>query len=123
MCLGMLEILGIACNVHLVTAIRHPGIIFLRQTIAPSKPIVGIGLAQASLRTVEASSCVYALPPTHSALFACSLNAGAVPDFCSRSAAHSAAPQVFVYAAKMPRMGTISSRVDATPKLQPIISN
>ncbi len=59
----------------------------------------------------------HAMQDTHSALLACSLNAGAVPDFCSRSAAHNAAPQVFVYAAKIPRMGTISSRVDATPKL------
>lgn len=53
---------------------------------------------------------------TYSALLACSLSWGAVPDFCSISAAHSAAPQVFVYANMMPAIGTISRSVATTPK-------
>lgn len=57
----------------------------------------------------------------HSALRACSLKPGAVPSFVtfpfSISAAHSAAPTVFVNANRMLATGTNSSRTAATPKL------
>ena len=57
----------------------------------------------------------------HSAFLACSLNPGAVPSFVtfpfSISAAHSAAPTVFVNANRMLATGTNSSRTAATPKL------
>ena len=57
----------------------------------------------------------------HSALLACSLNPGAVPSAVtfpfSMSAAHKAAPTVFVNANKILATGTNSSRTEAIPKL------
>lgn len=57
----------------------------------------------------------------HSAFLACSFNSGAVPSFVtfpfSISAAHSAAPTVFVNANRILAIGTSSSRTAATPKL------
>lgn len=57
----------------------------------------------------------------HSAFLACSLSFGAVPSSVtlpfSISAAHSAAPTVFVKAKRIEATGTSSSRTAATPKL------
>ena len=57
----------------------------------------------------------------HSAFLACSFNPGAVPSFVtfpfSISAAHSAAPTVFVNANNILATGTNSSKTAATPKL------
>ena len=58
---------------------------------------------------------------TYSAFLACSLKPGAVPSFVtfpfSISAAHSAAPTVFVNANRILATGTISSNTAAIPKL------
>ena len=57
----------------------------------------------------------------HSALRACSRSLGAVPSLvmccCSISAAHNAAPTVFVNAKKMEAIGTSSRSTAATPNL------
>jgi hypothetical protein len=53
----------------------------------------------------------------YSTFFAWSRRPGAVDDLDSISAAHSAAPAVFVYVNTKETNGTISSTKDATPKL------
>ena len=54
----------------------------------------------------------------YSALFACSRKRGAVVAFFSKSAAHNAAPTVFVNANIKFANGTISRTNAATPNLQ-----
>jgi len=64
---------------------------------------------------------LFSLTDAHSAFLACSFNFGAVPSSVtlpfSISAAHNAAPTVFVKANRMEASGTNSSRTAATPKL------
>lgn len=68
-----------------------------------------------------ASSSPLPRHPAHSALFAFSLSSGAVPSLSifpfSMSAAHNAAPTVFVKANRMLATGTNSSSTAVTPKL------
>ena len=71
-----------------------------------------------ALRAVSPMPVLY----YHSAFLACSFNPGAVPSFVtlpfSMSAAHKAAPTVFVNANNILARGTISSKTAATPKLE-----
>ena len=66
--------------------------------------------------TNDVVSMCHALP-AHDAFFACSRNFGAVEAFFSMSAAHRAAPTVFVNEKSILANGIISSRNAVTPNL------
>ena len=75
-------------------------------------------------RECKAKSIATAPYGVYSAFFACSLKRGAVPSLVtlpfSMSAAHSAAPTVFVKAKKMDAIGISSSKTAAIPKLSKV---
>lgn len=75
-------------------------------------------------RGCKAKSIATAPHELYSAFFACSLKRGAVPSLVtlpfSISAAHSAAPTVFVKAKKMDAIGINSSKTAAIPKLSSV---